>query len=157
MYRARLLILLLLPVSLAGCWYSFVPDGFEGGRAYALKPSTNSTALLEAGMTLDENLERTLSSMGMLAPQGGDLSLHCTLVSYSSYAVTSSSLTTDDRYRLTIRVRARILDEQGKERWSMSFSDQGAYPEQGSEEDGIDEACRRVSLQVARALAALEL
>jgi hypothetical protein len=148
---------LLFSASLAGCWYSFVPDGIEGGRAYALKPSTNSTALLEAGMVLDENLERTLSSMGMLAPKGEALSLHCTLVSYSSHSVTSSSLTSDDRYRLTIRVRARVLDEQGKELWGMSFSDQGAYPEEGSEEDGIDEACRGVSLQIARALAALEL
>jgi hypothetical protein len=39
----------------------------------------------------------------------------------------------------------------------MGFSDQGTYPERGAEEDGLEEAGRRVSLQIARALAAVAL
>jgi hypothetical protein len=154
----RLLILLLLPISLTACSYSFVLDGGEAGaQTFALRPSTNGTTLIEAGMTLDNELERTLSSMGMLAPESDVNVLHCTISSYSSQAVSSPSLSSDDRYRLTIHVAARVLDVQGKEVWKMGFSDQGAYPERGAEEDGLEEACRRVSLQIARALAALPL
>ena len=157
MSRIRSLILLLLPVSLAACGYSFVLDGGGGAHTFSLRPSTNGTTLIEGGMTLDNELERTLSSMGMLSPEIGEHILHCTLSSYSSHAVTSQSLSSDDRYRLTIRVAARVLDAQGKELWKMSFSDHGAYPERGAEEDGLEEACRRVSLQIARALAAVAL
>jgi len=148
---------LLLPASLAACGYSFVLDGGAGTREFSLRSSTNETTLIEAGMTLDIHLERTLSSMGMLASESDQYILHCTLASYSSQAVTSPSLASEDRYRLTIRVVARVLNAQGKELWRMGFSDYGAYPERGAEEDGLDEACRRVSLQIARALAALKL
>ncbi|VFU14564.1 conserved exported hypothetical protein [anaerobic digester metagenome] len=158
MSRIRLLTLLLLSASLTACGYSFVLDGGAGGsQDFALRPSTNQTTLIEAGMILDTELERTLSSMGMLAPESGEHILHCTLTSYSSQAITSPSLSSDDRYRLTIHVTARVLNAQGKEVWTMGFSDQGTYPERGAEEDGIEEASRRVSLQIARALAAVSL
>lgn len=158
MSRIRLLTLLLLSVSLAACSYSFVLDGGAGGsQDFVLRPSTNRTTLIEAGMILDAELERTLSSMGMLAPESGEYILHCVLASYSSQAITSPSLSSNDRYRLTIHVAARILDAQGKEVWTMGFSDQGTYPERGAEEDGLEEAGRRVSLQIARALAAVAL
>ncbi len=158
MSRIRFLTLSLLSVSLLACSYSFVLDGGAGGsQDFVLRPSTNRTTLIEAGMTLDAELERTLSSMGMLAPESGKYILHCTLTSYSSQAITSPSLSSDDRYRLTVHVAARVLDAQGKELWTMGFSDQGTYPERGAEESGLEEASRRVSLQIARALAAVVL
>ena len=157
MSRIRLLTLLLLSASLTACGYSFVLDGGAGGsQDFALRPSTNQTTLIEAGMILDTELERTLSSMGMLAPESGEHILHCTLTSYSSQAITSPSLSSDDRYRLTIHVTARALNAQGKDVRTMGFY-QGTYPERGAEEDGIEEASRRVSLQIARALAAVSL
>ena len=157
MYRTKLLILLLSLISLLGCSYSFVLDKGAATMKVALEHSNNSTALREAGMTLDASLERALSSMGMLESTGDIHVLQCTLVSASSQTITSSSLSSTDRYRLIISVSATLMDTQGKKVWNATFSDEGTYSQGGQPEDALDEACSEVSLQIARAIASLSL
>ncbi len=156
MCRIRLLTLLLCLVSILSCGYSFVLDGGTSKIRVSLEPSSNQTLLREAGMILDSSLETALDSMGMLA-KDSQHSLQCTLVSSSRQGITSSSLSSDDRYRLNISVSARITDAQGKKVWSSTFTDQGGYSEGGQPEDALDEACTQVSLQIARAIASLSL
>ncbi|MBN2298160.1 MAG: hypothetical protein JXM72_06175 [Deltaproteobacteria bacterium] len=122
-----------------------------------MEPSVNQTLLREAGMILDSHLETALDSMGMLESKDSVHTLQCTLVSTSRQTITSSSLSSDDRYRLNISVSATIIDAQGKKVWSSTFTDQGAYSEGGQPEDALDEACSQVSLQIARAVASLSL
>lgn len=157
MCRTKSLILLLLCASIAACGYSFVLDGKYSTQKFVLAPSKNDTSLINAGMTFDAELEKTLSSMGMLARGGTDYTLRTTLVSSSVQAITSTSLSTKDRYRLTLGATATVMDAQGKEAWKMSFSGTGTFAERGQAEDALGEASRRVSLEIARALASLTL
>jgi len=148
----------LLPlISILGCGYSFVLDKGTPTIKVALEPSVNETALREAGMTLDSNLERTLSSMGMLGSAGDVPVLQCALVSAASRTITSTSLSSADRYRLTISVSATLRDNQGKKVWNATFTDEGKYSQGGQPEDALDEACLETSLQIARAIASLSL
>lgn len=148
---------MLLCVSITACGYSFILDGKAGTHKFLLKPSVNATSLIQGGMILDASLERTLSSMGMLASSGTPYTLHSTLASYSNQAITTTSLATNDRYRLLVSVVASVTDAQGKEVWKMSFSDTGTYAQGGQAEDALEEASRRVSEQIGRALASLTL
>ena len=157
MCRTRSLISLLLCASLSACGYSFVLDGKMTARKFVMEASANRTSLIDAGTILDASLERTLSSMGMLASGEGSGTVRATLVSFSTETVTAPSLSSPDRYRLHIRVTARVTDAQGKELWSMSFTDTGTFSEGGRTEDALEEASRRVSLQMARALASAGL
>lgn len=157
MCRIKLLILLLPLISILGCGYSFVLDKGAPTIKLTLEPSVNATPLREAGMTLDANLERVLSSMGMLKSTDDMHVLRCTLVSTSRQTITSTSLSSDDRYRLVISVSARLTDAQGKKVWESKFSDDGTYSQGGQPEDALDEACSEVSLQIARAIASLSL
>lgn len=157
MSRTRSLILLLLLSSLVSCRYGFVLEGTEGGKKIALDPSTNKTHLREAGIVLDSFLEPALASMGMLSPKDPKQRLECSMVSSTSGRITSTSLKSGDRYRLTISVLATLRDASGKVLWQSTFSDTGTFSEGGQDEDALDEACRQVSLQIARALAALRI
>ena len=157
MYRTRSLILLLLLLSLFSCRYGFVLQGTEGGKKIALDPSTNKTHLREAGIVLDSYLETALASMGMLSPKDAKLRLECSLVSSTTVRITSASLKSGDRYRLIINVLVKLSDASGKVLWQSTFSDTGTFAEGGQDEDALDEACRQVSLQIARALAALRI
>ncbi len=158
MCRIRSLILLLLCASIASCSYSFVLDGKMSTEKFILKTSTNGTTLIDGGSVLDASMETTLSSMGMLAAGSSRHNLHCTLVSSSNQAITTTSLSSSsDRYRLQITVTAVVTDMQGKEVWKMNFVDTGTYSEGGRAEDALDEACRRISQQIARALVSLSL
>ncbi len=148
---------MLLLLSTASCSYSFILDGKKSEQKFLLEPSANATTLIQGGMILDANLERTLSSMGMIASGSSTYTLHSTLASYTNQAITSTSLSTKDRYRLIITVTARIRNSQGKVVWSMSFTDTGTYAEGGQAENALDEASRRVSEQIALALASLTL
>lgn len=157
MCRTRSLISLLLCASLSACGYSFVLDGKPAAGKFVMEASANRTSLIDAGTILDASLERTLSSMGMLASGESPRTVRATLVSFSTETVTAPSLSSPDRYRLHIRVTTRVTDTQGKELWSMSFTDTGTYSEGGRTEDALEEASRRVSLQMARALASAGL
>lgn len=157
MCRTRLLTLLLLCASLSACGYSFVLDGKTTSEKYALKSSQNKTSLIDGGTVLDSSMEMTLSSMGMLASGASRLTVHNTLASFSTETITAPSLSSSDRYRLHITVNTRVTDGTGKELWSMSFTDTGSFSQGGRAEDGLDEAARRISLQIARALASLSL
>jgi hypothetical protein len=157
MCRIRLLILLLPLISILGCGYSFVLDKGAPTIKVALEPSVNETTLREAGMIMDSSLERALSSMGMLESAGDLHVLQCALVSAASRTITSTSLSSTDRYRLIISVSATLMDTQGKKVWNATFSDEGTYSQGGQPEDALDEACSEASLQIARALASLSL
>ena len=143
--------------SITGCGYSFVLDKTAPTIHVSLEPSANETPLREAGMILDANLERVLSSMGMLGSTDNIHVLRCTLVSASRQTITSTSLSSDDRYRLVISVSADLMDAQGKKVWKAKFSDDGTYSQGGQPEDALDEACSEVSLQIARTIASLSL
>lgn len=148
----------MLPlISILGCGYSFVLDKGAPTIKVALESSLNETPLREAGMILDANLERVLSSMGMLESTDNIHVLRCALVATSRQTITSTSLSTDDRYRLIISVSAHLMDTQGKKVWEAKFSDDGTYSQGGQPEDALDEACSEVSLQIARAITSLRL
>ena len=157
MSQTRLLISLLLLASLFSCSYGFVLEGTHGGEKIALDPSTNKTHLREAGMILDSYLERSFSSMGLLSQKAPQYSLICSIVSTSRERITSESLKKADRYRLNITVVATLSDTGGKVVWHSTFTDQGTFSEGGQDEDALDEACREISLQIARAVATLSL
>ncbi len=157
MSRTRLLISLLLCASLLSCSYSFVLDGKMSTEKYTLAPSRNATALIDAGPILDANLERTLTSMGMVAPKGSVHTLQSTISSFTVQTVTSPSLSSSDRYRLIISVNVRVTDEKGKELWQMNFSDTGTFSQGGRAEDALPEAFDRVSQQIARTLVSVTL
>lgn len=143
--------------SITGCGYSFVLDSGTPTIQVTLEHSVNQTPLREAGMVLDASLEEVLSSMGMLKSADDNPTLRCTLVSTSRQTITSTSLSSNDRYRLVISVSAELTDTQGKRLWKARFSDDGTYAEGGQPEDALDEACSEVSLQIARAIATLSL
>ena len=157
MSLTKLLILSCLLVSLLSCRYGFVPEGNTAGRNIVLEPSTNGTHLLEAGMVLDTQLERAFSDLGLLAIKEPQQRLSCTIVSARRERTTAGSITSLDRYRLTISVHVRLSDTSGRVAWQRTFSDQGAFSEGSQDEDALEEACRKVSLQIARAVAALSL
>ncbi len=156
MCRTRSLILLLLLVNLASCRYGFVPEGARGVKDVALDPTVNRTPLREAGMVLDAHLEQAFSDMGMIASGKPYHRLSCSIVSAWRERTTSGSLASTDRYRLFIRVLAKLSDGAGKVVWQETFSDQGTFSEGGQDEDALEETCRLVSLQIARAVAAWE-
>ncbi len=108
-------------------------------------------------MILDSYLERSFSSMGLLSQKAPQYSLKCSIVSTSRERITSESLKTTDRYRLNITVLATLSDMGGKTMWHSTFTDQGTFSEGGVDEDALDEACREISLQIARAVATLSL
>ena len=155
MSRTRSLILLLLLVSLGSCRYGFVPEGTPGGKKIALDPSSNRTHLREGGIVLDTYLEQAFASMGMLTTQSPRQRLSCSLTASSRERITSATLKSTDRYRLVITVLAKLSDESGKVLWQGTFSDSGTFSEGGQDEDALEEACRQVSLQIARAVAVL--
>lgn len=157
MSRTRSLILFLLLASLVACRYGFVLEGSQGGKKVSLDPSTNRTHLREAGMVLDAELEKAFASMGMLSQPGAGLRLSCTIIAATRQRITSSSLKTADRYRLILNVHAELRDASGTATWQSTFSDQGNFSEGGSDEDALNDACTQVSLQIARAVAALQL
>ncbi len=133
MSLTRLLILSCLLASLLSCRYGFVPEGSLAGKAIELEPTVNRTYLGEAGLVLDSQLERAFSDLGLLARKEAQQRL----------------------YRLTIRVHVRLSDTSGRIVWQETFSDRGAFSEGNQDEDALDEACRKISLQIARAVAAL--
>lgn len=141
--------------SLISCRYGFVPEGTETGKNIALEPSTNRTYLTEAGMVLDAQLERAFSDLGLLGT--GDLRQHlsCSIVSARRERITAGSLTSLDRYRLYLTVLVSLSETSGRVVWQKTFSDQGSFTESEQDEDALVEACRKVSLQIARAVAAL--
>ena len=158
MFQTRsLILLLLLASSLICCRYGFLPEGVEGGRKIALDPSTNKTHLREAAIVLDSFLEQAFASMGMISDKDTKYRLTCSMVSSSRERITSISLKSGDRYRLTVSVLAKLSDASGKALWQATFSDTGTFSEGGQDEDALDEACRQVSLQIARAVAVLQL
>jgi hypothetical protein len=158
MFQTRsLILLLLLASSLICCRYGFLPEGAEGGRKVALEPSTNKTHLREAGIVLDSSLEQAFASMGMISTKDVKYRLTCTMVSSSRETITSITIKTGNRYRLTVSVLANLSDASGKSLWQATFSDTGTFSEGGQDEDALDEACRLVSLQIARAVAVLQL
>jgi hypothetical protein len=158
MFQTRsLILLLLLASSLVCCRYGFLPEGIEGGRKVALDPSTNKTHLREAAIVLDSFLEQSFASMGMTSNKDTKLRLTCSMISSSRETITSNTNTTGNRYRLTISVLAKLSDASGKALWQATFSDTGTFAEGGQDEDALDEACRQVSLQIARAVAVLQL
>jgi hypothetical protein len=157
MSRIRLLTLLLCLASLIACSYGFVLDGKPGDKKLSLAPSANQTHLREGSMALDSALERTFSAMGMLSEKNPRYQLRCSIISSSSERITSESIKRTDRYRLTIQVLARLSDASGKVVWQSTFTDQGAFSEGGQDEDGLDEACNRVSQQISRAIASQSL
>lgn len=154
MCRTRSLILLSLLASLICCRYGFVPDGVQGATAVSLEPCVNRTHLLEAGMVLDSHLERAFADMGMLGAQGPRLLLSCTITAASPERITAGSLSATDTYRLMLTVQAHLSDPGGTVVWKGTFSDQGWFMEGGQAEDALDESCRQVGLQIARAVAA---
>jgi hypothetical protein len=157
MFRTRsLILLLLLASSLVSCRYGFLPEGVEGGIKIALDPSTNKTHLREAGIVLDSFLEQTFASMGMISNKDPKYRLLCSIVSSSRETITSVTLKSGNRYRLTINVLAVLSDASGKTVWQATFSDTGTFSEGGQDEDALDEACRQVSLQIARAVAVVK-
>jgi len=147
---------LLCLTSVIACSYGFVLDGAIGGKKIALDQSVNQTHLQEAGMILDTYIERTFSSMGLLRPKDPQYFLKCSIVSSWRERITSKSLQRTDRYRLNIRVLAKLTDAGGKAVWQSSFTDNGTFSEGGRDEDGLDEACRKISQQIARAVATLK-
>jgi hypothetical protein len=157
MCRTRSLTLLLLCASFTACGYSFVLDGKTSTVKYGLEASANRTNLINAGTSLDASLEKALSSMGMFASGASRLTVHPTVVSSTTEIASAPSMSSQDRYRLHITVACSVTNEQGKEVWKMSFTDTGTYSEGGWAEDALDDACGRVSLQIARALASLSL
>jgi len=158
MCRIRLLILLLLSlISLISCGYSFVLDKQSPKIRVKLLASENRTSLREAGMILDSHLEKTLSSMDMLSRKAPHKTMACSIISTSHRAITSTSISSDDRYRLTITVSAEIKDHTGNTIWRSRFTDQGTYAQGGQEEDALDEACEEISLQIARTVTSLQL
>ncbi len=157
MFRTKSLILSLLCASILSCSYSFVLDGKRSTEKYTLAPSRNGTTLIDAGPILDANLERTLTSMNMVAKKGGIHTIETTISSYTVQTVTSPSLSSRDRYRLIMSVDVRITDEKGKDLWHMNFSDTGTFTQGGRAEDALEEACTRVSQQIARTLASVTL
>jgi hypothetical protein len=152
-----LILLLLLASSLISCRYGFLPEGTEGGRKVTLDPSTNKTHLREAGIVLDSFLEQAFASMGMISNKDPEYRLICSMVSSSRERITSITLKGGDRYRLTVSVLANLSDASGKALWQATFFDTGTFSEGGQDEDALDEACRQVSLQIARAVAVLQL
>jgi len=156
MSRIRLLISLLCLTSVIACSYGFVLDGATGGKKIALEQSVNQTHLQEAGMILDTYIERTFSSMGLLWAKDPQYFLKCSIASSWRERITSKSLQRTDRYRLNLRVLAKLTDAGGKAVWQSSFTDNGTFSEGGRDEDGLDEACRKISQQIARAVATLK-
>ncbi|HOS97582.1 MAG TPA: hypothetical protein PLU54_08005, partial [Deltaproteobacteria bacterium] len=132
----------------------FVPEGLQGATTVSLEPCVNRTHLQEAGMVLDSHLERAFADMGMLSGQGPKLLLSCTITAASPERITAGSLSATDTYRLILSVQAHLSDPGGTEVWKGTFSDQGVFKEGGQAEDALDESCRLVSLQIARAVAA---
>ena len=158
MFQTRsLILLLLLASSLISCRYGFLPEGIESGRKVTLDPSTNKTHLREAGIVLDSFLEQAFASMGMISNKEAKYRLTCSMVSSSRETITSITTTTGNRYRLTVSVLANLSDASGKSLWQATFSDTGTFSEGGQDEDALDEACRQVSLKIARAVAVLQL
>ncbi|HPS93353.1 MAG TPA: LPS assembly lipoprotein LptE [Deltaproteobacteria bacterium] len=147
---------MLCLTSVIACSYGFVLDGATGGKKIALEQSVNQTHLQEAGMILDTYIERTFSSMGLLWTKDPQYFLKCSIVSSWRERITSKSLQRTDRYRLNIRVLAKLTDAGGKAVWQSSFTDNGTFSEGGRDEDGLDEACRKISQQIARAVATLK-
>jgi len=64
---------------------------------------------------------------------------------------------TNDRYRLNLQVLAKLSDNSGKVLWQSTFTDYGTFSEGGQDEDALDEASRRITLQIARAVTALNI
>ena len=155
MSLTRLLILSCLLASLLSCRYGFVPEGSLAGKAIELEHTVNRTYLGEAGLVLDSQLERAFSDLGLLARKEAQQRLSCSIVSAGSERTTVGSTTSLDRYRLTIRVHVRLSATSGRIVWQETFSDRGAFSEGNQDEDALDEACRKISLQIARAVAAL--
>ncbi len=151
------ILLLLLASSLFSCTYGFVLDGAGGDKKILLDPSTNNTHLREAGIVLDSCLEQAFASMGMISNKDPQHRLSCSMVSSSRDRITSTSIKSDDRYRLTISVLAKLSDTSGKVLWQATFTDTGTFSVGGQDEDALDEACRQVSLQIARSVAVLKL
>ncbi len=147
------ILLLLLGSGILSCTYSFVLDGAGGERKITLDPSTNKTHLREAAIVLDTSLEQAFASMGMLSDKDPELRLCCTITSSSRERITSTAVQSGDRYRLNIGVNAKLSDMSGKVLWESIFSDTGTFSAGGQDEDALDEACRQVSLQIARAVA----
>jgi hypothetical protein len=145
---------LSLLASLICCRYGFVPEGVQGATAVSLEPCVNRTHLLGAGMVLDSHLERAFADMGMLSSQGPGRLLSCTITTASPERITAGSLSKTDTHRLILTVQAHLSDPGGTVVWKGTFSDQGLFMEGGQPEDALNESCRLVSLQIARAVAA---
>ncbi|MCD6570007.1 MAG: hypothetical protein J7L53_04830 [Deltaproteobacteria bacterium] len=123
-------------------------------------PTRNETNLVGAGMTMDASLERALASMGMLSgsPVAEDVpSIRCIIQSTTIQEITSSSKSTSDRYRLIVRVRAELINQDGDIVWKSIFKGEGTYSAKGQEEDALEDACKEISLDISRAIACLTL
>jgi hypothetical protein len=148
---------LLFLTSVAACPYSFTLDGKMGQKNIALEATANNTHLLNAGVTFDTYLQRNFSMMGLLAAKDAKYFLKCTIVSSSRERISTPSSITSDQYRLNVRVHARLVDTAGKTIWESSFTDFGTFSEGGQDEDALEEASKRISLEIARAATVLNL
>lgn len=104
-------------------------------------------------MVLDRHLERAMSELAMLDTAGKSPSVSCELTAARRERRSASSLSTTDRYRLVITVRARLIDSSGKGSWEKTFTEWGRFAEGETDEAALDEACRKISLSIAHALA----
>jgi len=148
---------LLCLASVAACPYSFTLDGKMGQKNIALEATANNTHLLNAGITFDTYLQRNFSMMGLLAAKEAKYFMKCTIVSSTRERISTPSSSTSDQYRLNVRVHARLADISGKTIWESDFTDFGTFSEGGQDEDALDEASKRISLEIARAATALNL
>lgn len=148
---------MLCLASIAACPYSFTLDGKMGKKNIVMEATANNTHLLNAGDTFDTYLQRNLSMMGLMAEKDARYFLKCTIMSSSRERISAPSSTTSDQYRLNVRVHAVLLDNTGKTIWSSDFIDFGTFSEGGQDEDALDEASKRISLEIARALTVLDL
>lgn len=157
MSRIKLLTLLLCLASLTACPYSFTLDGKMGRKNIALEATANNTYLLNAGVTFDTYLQRNFSTMGILADKDARYFLKCTIVSSSRERISTPSTSTSDQYRLNVRVLVRLVDNTSKVIWESTFADFGTFSGGSQDEDALPEASNRISLQIARAVTALNL
>jgi outer membrane lipopolysaccharide assembly protein LptE/RlpB len=158
MSKTGSLILLLSLSCLFGCGYSFVLENTKGTNQFALLQTKNETSLIGGTIKMNTQLEKALSSMGMLSSSDKDVpNLKCTIQSATTQEITSSSKSLEDRYRLILQIKAEVLDKEDKPIWGNPFTGEGIYTAKGREEDALEEACKDASLKIARAIACLPL
>jgi Lipopolysaccharide-assembly len=156
MSLTKSLILLFSLASLFGCGYTFVLKGSGNLGQVSILPSSNQTSLRGANMVLDSNLENKLAAMGVFSHQDNLPRLRCTIVSSSSQEITSNRLAAN-RFRLTLTVKAEIVDLSGKVIWQAHFADDGYYASGGQEENALEDACQKIADRIAQAIGSIKI